>query len=123
MLLVGIDLVEIEKIKNSMKNPRFCRRVLGAVEYSQLEMRGFPIQSVAASFSAKEAFSKALGTGLRGFALGEVELLRGDDGKPSLCLSGRALKIANGRNLEFSVSVTHTRYYAAAVVVGQEAEI
>ncbi len=122
MLLVGIDLVEIEKIKNSMKNPRFCRRVLGAAEYSQLEMRGFPVQSVAASFSAKEAFSKAIGTGLRGFALAEVELLRGEDGKPSLNLSGRALKIAQEHNWEFSVSVTHTRNYAAAVVVGQEAE-
>ncbi len=122
MLLVGIDLVEIQKIEKSVKNPRFCRRVLGAAEYAQLEMRGFPVQSVAASFSAKEAFSKALGTGVRGFALEEVELLRGVDGKPSLHLSGRALKIAQKRNLEFSVSVTHTRNYAAAVVIGQEAE-
>lgn len=123
MLLVGIDLVEIERIEHAMINPRFCRRVLGDAEYSQLEMRGFPIQSVAASFCAKEAFSKALGTGVRGFDLREVELLRGDNGRPSLALSGRALKIAQERKLEFSVSVTHTRAYASAVVIGQEAEI
>lgn len=122
MLLVGIDLVETDKIEHSMKNPRFCRRVLGAAEYSQLEKRGFPIQSVAASFCAKEAFSKALGTGVRGFALCEVELLRGENGRPTLQLSGNALKIATERKVEFAVSVTHTRSYASAVVIGQEAE-
>ncbi len=122
MLSVGIDLVEIDRIEHAMKNPRFCRRVLGAAEFAQLEMRGFPIQSVAASFCAKEAFSKALGTGVRGFELHEVELLRGEDGKPSLHLSGRAFKIAQERKLDFSVSVTHTRAYASAVVIAQEAE-
>lgn len=122
MLLVGIDLVEIGRIKKSMKNPRFCSRVLGSTEYSQLKMRGFSAQSVAASFSAKEAFSKAIGTGLSGFSLGEVELLRTCDGKPWLKLSGSALEIAKQRNLRFSVSVTHTKEYAAAVVIGEEAE-
>jgi holo-[acyl-carrier-protein] synthase len=122
MLLVGIDLVEINRIERSIKNPRFCSRVLGKTEYSQLEMRGFPVQSIAASFSAKEAFSKALGTGLRGFSMNEVELLRGEDGHPFLNLSGRALKIAESRNLQFSVSVTHTKLYAAAVVIGEEKE-
>lgn len=122
MLLVGIDLVEINRIEKSIKNPRFCSRVLGKTEYSQLEMRGFPVQSIAASFSAKEAFSKALGTGLRGFSMDEVELLRSADGRPSLSLSGRALEIANSRNLRFSVSVTHTKLYAAAVVIGEEKE-
>lgn len=122
MLLVGIDLVEINRIEKSIKNPRFCSRVLGKTEYSQLAMRGFPVQSIAASFSAKEAFSKALGTGLRGFAMNEVELLRGENGQPFLNLSGRALEIAQSRNLRFSVSVTHTKLYAAAVVIGEENE-
>lgn len=120
MLLVGIDLIEIGRIKKSMKNPRFCSRVLGSTEYSQLEMRGFSAQSVAASFSAKEAFSKAIGTGLSGFSLSEVELLRSSDGKPWLKLSGSALEIAAKRKLEFSVSVTHTKEYAAVIVIGEE---
>ncbi len=122
MLLVGIDLIEINRIKKSMKNPRFCSRVLGSTEYSQLEMRGFTVQSVAASFSAKEAFSKAIGTGLSGFSLGEVELLRNSNGRPWLKLSGNALEIAEQRKLKFSVSVTHTKEYAAAVVIGEEAQ-
>ena len=117
---VGIDLVEINRIKNAMKNPRFCLRVLGPSEYSQLEMRGFPVQSVAARFCAKEAFSKALGTGLRGFSMNEVELLRAPNGQPYLHLSGNAVKIAEERRITFSVSITHTREYAAAVVIGEE---
>ncbi|HEX2985834.1 MAG TPA: holo-ACP synthase [Caproiciproducens sp.] len=112
--------MEINRIKKSMENPRFCHRVLGPAEYAQLELRGFPIQSVAASFSAKEAFSKALGVGLRGFSMNEVELIRQENGKPELSLSGNALGIAQERKLQFSVSITHTRNYAAAVVIGQE---
>ena len=121
MLSVGIDLVEIRRIEKSIRNPRFCSRVLGKTEYAQLEMRGFPVQSVAASFCAKEAFSKALGTGIRGFALTEVELLREENGRPRLHLTGNAAKLAAARGLaEFSVSVTHTKEYAAAVGVGEE---
>ena len=121
MLSVGIDLVEIRRIEKSIRNPRFCSRVLGKTEYAQLEMRGFPVQSVAASFCAKEAFSKALGTGIRGFALTDVDLLREESGRPRLHLTGNAAKLAAARGLaEFSVSVTHTKEYAAAVVVGEE---
>ena len=67
---VGLDLVEIGRVQKAMKRSRFCRKILGGEEYRQLEKRGFPPQSVAASFSAKEAFSKAIGTGVRGFSLG-----------------------------------------------------
>ncbi|NLG93681.1 MAG: holo-ACP synthase [Clostridiales bacterium] len=120
MLLVGIDLVENKRIQKSISNPRFLRRILGTSEYSQLEMRGFPVQSVAASFCAKEAFSKALGTGIRGFLLSEVELLRKSSGEPYLCLSGGAQRIAESRGIIFHVSVTHTKEYASAVVIGEE---
>jgi len=105
-----------------MQNPRFLLRILGPSEYAQLELRGFPVQSVAASFSAKEAFSKALGTGFRGFSLREVELLRSENGRPSFKLSGNALEITQERKIVFQVSVTHTKEYASAVVIGEEPE-
>lgn len=120
MLSVGVDLVEINRIEKSLKNPRFCKRVLGENEYLQLMMRGFPVQSVAASFCAKEAFSKAMGTGVRGFELSEVELLREENGRPYLKLSGSAERMAKERRLEFAVSVTHTKEYAQAVVVAEQ---
>lgn len=119
MLLVGIDLVEVKRIKKSIQNPRFCERVFGPAERAFLQERGFSAQSAAASFCAKEAFAKALGTGVRGFSLREVELLRGSFGEPSLHLSGQAQRIVCERGLVFSVSVTHTKEYASAVVIGQ----
>ena len=122
MFSVGIDSIEICRIEKAMKNPRFCRRVFGEAEYSLLAMRGFSAQSAAASFCAKEAFSKALGTGIRGF-LSEVELLRDDVGAPFLQLSGNALKIARERGLRFSVSVTHTRELATVIVIAEKEEV
>ncbi|QNK40920.1 NAD(P)H-hydrate dehydratase [Caproicibacter fermentans] len=116
MLLIGTDLVEIARIRKSMRNPLFCARILGKSEYEQLARRGFPAQSVAASFCAKEAFSKAVGTGLSGFCLREAELLREPNGKPRLQLTGKAAHLAE--NMRFSVSVTHTAETAAATVVG-----
>ncbi|XOQ44739.1 MAG: Multifunctional fusion protein [Clostridium sp.] len=116
MLLVGTDLVEIARIEKSMKNPLFCSRILGRTEYEQLARRGFPAQSVAASFCAKEAFSKAVGTGIGGFRLREVELLRMPGKRPELRLSGKAAELAG--KMQFSVSVTHTATTAAATVVG-----
>lgn len=121
LLLVGNDLVEIGRIRKSMKNPRFCSRVLGVAESAQLAMRGFPVQSVAASFCAKEAYSKAVGTGLGAFDLREVQLLRDvKSGRPELSLSGKALQLANGAH--FSVTVTHTEKYASVVVIGEGTE-
>jgi len=123
MLLTGFDLVEIDRIRTAMQRPRFCRRVLGEEEYHQLSLRGFPCQSVAASFCAKEAFGKALGTGISGFALAEVQLLRRENGSPYLVFSGRALRMVQKSNADFSVSITHTRLYAAAVVISETRQV
>ena len=107
---VGLDLVEIGRVQKAMKRSRFCRKILGGEEYRQLEKRGFPPQSVAASFSAKEAFS-----------LADVELLRQENGKPYLRLQERAKTTAEKAGFTvFSVSVTHTREYAAVVVLAYE---
>ena len=118
MVSVGIDLEEVGRIRRSLENPRFCARVFGAEEAAQLAGRGFPAQSAAACFCAKEAFGKALGTGVRGFSLREVQLLRRPSGQPYL--RGRALELARERGLSFSVSVTHTREYAAVVVAAEQ---
>ena len=68
---------------------------------------------------AVEAFGKALGTGVSGFRLAEAQLLREPSGRPYLSLSGGALRLAEERGLSFSVSVTHTKQYAAVVVAAE----
>ena len=119
---VGLDMVEIDRVAACLDNPRFAQRVFGEEEREELMLRRFAPQSAAAAFAAKEAFSKALGTGIRGFALTEVQLLHNELGAPYLKLSGRAKEIAARMGLEFSVSLTHTRDCAAAVVVAVEAD-
>lgn len=117
MYSVGLDMVEIARIEKSMKSPRFLKVILGDSEYSQLEEKNFPKQSVAANFCAKEAFSKALGTGMRGLNMKDIQILRDSLGKPYFLLSGSALNVSNKKNLDFSLSITHTKDYACAVVV------
>ena len=118
MLLEGIDLLETERIRRPLKNPRFRSRVFGEAELTQLSARGFPVSSAAASFCAKEAFAKAVGTGLWSFDLRDAQLLRDEvTGRPRLELSGSALRLAAG--VHFAVSVTHTRDHALVVVTGE----
>lgn len=113
----GIDLVEVDRIRKSIRNPRFLTRVFSEKERAFLEQKGFPVQSIAAGYAAKEAFAKALGTGVRGFWLSEVSVLRGEAGEPYLEFSGKAEKLVCRDHYRFSVSLTHTDAYAAAVVV------
>lgn len=120
MITVGIDLVETGRIKKSVENERFIRRVYGENEINELKKRKFPVQSMAAAFAGKEAFLKAVGSGLGSCKLSEIELLHKPSGQPYLALSGKAKEIAENMNMDFSVSLTHTRQYASAVVAGEK---
>ncbi|MGN0571960.1 MAG: holo-ACP synthase [Candidatus Fimenecus sp.] len=116
MLKNGIDLVEIERIRQSCENPAFVNHVFGEEERTQFAMQKHPEQHMAGAFAAKEAFAKALGTGIRGFSLCEVEILHDALGAPYFALSGQAKALADERNLEFTLSITHTDALAAAFV-------
>ena len=118
MILVGIDSVEIERIKTSLKNTRFLKKYFGKEEFSQLEERNFPFQSIAANFCAKEAFLKVFGKGLGAIDLSKIELLREKSGKPYLKL-GDIDFLKNFSKINFSVSVTHTKNIATVVIVAE----
>ena len=120
MLLVGTDLVEVERIARAVEKEHFVARVFGEEERAELTAKGFPPQSAAVCFCAKEAFGKAMGTGLAGFSLGEVLLLHKPTGQPYLALSGRAASLAQG--VQFAVSAAHTKDYATVTVVGERAD-
>jgi len=110
-------LVEISRIKKSMLRKGFVDRVFGSAEKVYLGRNGMPAQSAAAAFCAKEAFGKALGCGISGFGMREVEVMHDELGKPYFKLSGRAKQLADIRKLNFELSITHTKSYAMAVVV------
>ncbi len=76
------------------------------------------MEAIAARFAAKEAAVKALGTGIGRVGWRDVEVLNLDNGQPLLKLHGEAAAMAKQLKLgDFSVSLSHTRRYAAAVVV------
>ena len=121
-ITTGIDLIEIERIKDSIKNERFLNRVFSDLEISLFNERGHNPAVIAANFCVKEAFSKSIGTGIRGFSLNEVSVLRDELGAPYMVFTGRAEKIVTKMGLTFSVSITHTRIYASAVVIAYKDE-
>lgn len=116
MLTNGIDLIRIARIEKSMKNKHFMEKVFGEAERKELEARKMPVQSVAAAFAAKEAFGKAMGVGIGGFSLCEVQVLHRGNGAPYLCLSGRAGALVKEKGAQLALSVSHDGEYAVAMV-------
>lgn len=115
---VGIDLVEIDRMEKAVNSSeRFLQRVLGKREQEYYEAHGMKTESLAAAFAAKEAFSKAMGTGVRDFSLREVEVLHDELGCPHYAFSGRAEELVHKTGLSFELSLTHTKTTAAAVAV------
>lgn len=110
-------MVEISRIEKSIKNDKFLKFILGKEEYLQLQKRNFPTKSVAANFCAKEAFFKSLGIGFGKIKIKSVQVLRDEQGKPYIFLVNDALEYTEKKNLKFSVSLTHTKIYASAVVI------
>jgi len=122
MFSSGIDLIEVQRIEFAIA--RYGERFLGRV-FTRSELaycRGRPHQ-LAARFAAKEAVSKALGTGIQhrdGVAWQEIQIVSDDHGKPAVQLTGRAARRAAQIGLStFSLSLSHTHEHAIAMVVAQ----
>lgn len=116
---MGLDMEQVERFERLMSRPKGLAHLYGERELAELTCKG-RAESYAAAFCAKEAFAKALGTGVRGFRLHEVELLHDALGRPFLALNGAAAGLAEHHALTFSVSITHSGGFAAAVVVAEQ---
>jgi holo-[acyl-carrier protein] synthase len=115
--MVGIDLIEIERLERALeRRPRLAERVFWPSELDAAD-RGRPARHLAARFAAKEAALKCLGIG--GLGLRDVEVVGGGNSAPRLELHGRAAETAERLGVELSVSLTHSREFAAAVVVAR----
>jgi holo-[acyl-carrier protein] synthase len=115
---IGVDIVEIERIESAIKRgrERFLNRIYTEAELRTCQDR---ISSLASRFAAKEAVMKVLGTGGIGINWREIEILTGDDGRPSVKLYGQALNKAAELNLnELSVSLSDSKQSAVAVAIG-----
>src|SRR6266498_2189231 len=118
---IGIDLVECARIQRSIDRfgDRFLHRVFtdGEIEYS-MSMK-FPARHLAARFAAKEAVSKAFGTGI-GKAMGwrDLDVKKKSSGEPYLVFSGPAQELATKRGVTAAlVTLSHTEHHAMACIV------
>lgn len=127
ILGIGIDWVETARVERSLERfgERFLKRVFVEGEIEYCRTMKFPGRHYAARFAAKEAVSKAFGTGI-GSALGwtDVEVKRHPSGQPFLVLHGGGAALARARGVtQMHLSLTHLETAAAAVaiLVGGEA--
>jgi holo-[acyl-carrier protein] synthase len=121
ILGVGIDLVEVDRVRDSLDRlgERFARRILLPAEYDYCFGHGDPATHVAARFAAKEAVSKAFGTGI-GAEIGwlDIEVVRNDSGSTRVELHGAGAALFSRRGAKtLHLNLTHTSSHASAVAI------
>lgn len=118
ILGIGTDIIEIDRISRAIDNtPMFLEKIFTKREIEQLTRSKLRVESVAGNFAAKEAVSKALGTGVRGFNFKDIEVLRDELGKPVVEVSDKIKELIKVNNYLFNVSISHNRTCAIAFVV------
>ena len=121
VLGIGVDIVETTRIEHSLERfgERFLHRVFTVDEIAYCQSMKYPARHFAARFAAKEAVSKAFGTGI-GKSMGwkDIDVHREGSGQPFAVLHGGAKQLAVERNVSAVwISVSHTDHNAAAMAV------
>lgn len=121
ILGTGIDIIEVGRVTAAVERfgDRFLRRVLVAREIEYCQGHTKPGPYIAARFAAKEAVSKALGTGIgASLGWGDIEVAHRSTGEPFILLHGRGRDLMTSRGARgLHVSLSHTDHYAAAVAL------
>ena len=121
VLGIGIDIIEVSRIRSSLERhgERFHRKICTPAEAEYCTRMRDPAPFFAARFAAKEAVSKALGTGI-GAACGwlDIEVRRKASGEPFIVLHAAGAETAKRLGIaQVLVSLSHTEHYAAAQAV------
>lgn len=122
---IGVDIVQIDRFIPWTENKTLVQRFFSERELQSLENRADMAQALGVRFAAKEAFGKALGTGLRNLVLKDIQVQQDDLGKPYFVLSGSAKKVLQESGATVAhVSLSHDGNYGIAYVVleGQASE-
>lgn len=119
ILGIGTDLCEVARMEKSLQRSLFLQKVFSAAEQELiLSHEGKArAETAAANFAAKEAFLKACGMGLGGFALAEIGVLRQTSGAPCYVLEGRAARWLEENRAAVHLSLTHEAGLACAFAV------
>jgi len=118
---IGTDIVSVDRIKKSVKNKNFLKRIFNKKEISKCKKVHRSINCLAKRFAAKEAFSKALGTGIsKGINFNEIVILNKKSGKPYINITGQTKKILykkfKWKKSKVSLSLSDEKKYAVAFV-------
>jgi len=116
---IGIDIIEVKRMERWLDKPDLLKRYFHPQEITLVFSRkNSAAQTLAARFAAKEAFGKALGTGLAGIELKDIIVINNDKGKPDVRLTGTAENEfeKSGAN-KVHLSLTHERENAIAMIV------
>jgi holo-[acyl-carrier protein] synthase len=114
---IGTDIIEIQRIKKACEKEAFFMRCFTE---NERKLIGTNFTKAAGNFAVKEAVSKVFGTGIRGFELIDIEVLRDELGKPYVNLYNNAAAIASENNINhIFISISNTKDYAIAYAVGE----
>jgi holo-[acyl-carrier protein] synthase len=119
---IGVDIIHVRRMNRWLTNPALLKRYFHPQELEASLSKGAAAAlSLAARFAAKEAFGKALGTGLEGIVLKDIMVLNCHNGRPEIHIAGTALAAfkKTGAN-RIHLSLTHERDNAVAMVVLEE---
>lgn len=117
---IGIDIVETERVEQSISKfeSHFINRIFTEREQQYCSSMANPITHYAVRFAAKEAVSKAFGTGLGEISFLDIEVIRDGVGKPSVVLYGNGKKFTETNGItQIMISLSHSDAYAAANAV------
>ena len=116
---IGNDIIEIERIEKAISKESFKNKIYTQRELENIEKRGNRTETYAGIFSAKEAISKAIGTGVREFSLTDLEILNDDLGKPYVVVSEKLDKILKTKKEDYQIeiSISHSKKYATAMAI------
>ena len=119
---IGTDIANINRFKKTLKNKNFIKRVFNKVEIKKCESNVNKTNCYAKRFAAKEAFSKAVGTGIsNGINFNEIIVYNIKTGKPKIKLLKNTKKIVNkimnNKKINIFLSLSDDRPFAVATVV------
>lgn len=137
ILGIGTDIVEIRRIKKAIEETeKFKNTVYSNEEIKYSEKNRNPYPTYSGKFAAKEAVAKAMGTGVRGFSIGDIEILNDKLGKPYAILKNKAKEMFSNLcyefigendkipqninildNIEIILTISHSREYATATAI------
>ena len=121
---IGVDIIENKRIKNSLKNLKFQKRIYSAKELAQSSLSKNKVGFFSKRFAAKEAFAKALGTGFRdNLNFKDIEIINDKKGKPYYLKSKKISKIIhknfNIKKYNCFLSISDEKDYSTAFTIIQ----